>query len=225
MTMDLSNIDRYGAAVLPALLNPTECNTVIALWDAPEATFRKEVVMARHGYGSGRYRYFAYPLPAPVAALRETLYPPLAEIANRWAEALKQPHIFPARHADFLARCHLGGQSRPTPLLLRYEEGDWNALHQDVYGPHIFPLQVAVLLSKPDADFTGGAFTLTEQRPRMQSRPEVVPLRQGDAVMFPVRERPVVGTRGVHRVQMRHGVSRLLSGTRFTLGIIFHDAT
>lgn len=186
--------------------------------------FRKEVVMAHHGYGSGRYRYFAYPLPKPVAALRAALYPPLAEIANRWADQLKLPDIYPAHHADFLARCHLGGQARPTPLLLRYETGDWNALHQDVYGPHIFPLQVAILLSQPDKDFTGGAFTLTEQRPRMQSRPEVVPLNRGDAVVFPVRDRPVTGARGVHRVQMRHGVSRLLSGTRFTLGIIFHDA-
>lgn len=224
MTYDLSDLDRYGAAVLPALLSPAECDAIIALWDGPEAMFRKEVVMARHGYGRGRYRYFAYPLPKPLAALREALYPPLAEVANLWADVLGQPDIYPSRHADFLARCHLGGQAKPTPLLLRYEEGDWNALHQDVYGPHIFPLQAAILLSRPSEDFTGGAFTLTEQRPRMQSRPEVVPLTQGDAVIFPVRERPVQGTRGPHRVQMRHGVSRLLSGTRFTLGIIFHDA-
>ncbi len=221
--MDLSNLDRHGAAILPALLNPAQCAEIIALWDDP-ATFRKEVVMARHGFGSGRYRYFGYPLVPPVAALRAALYPPLAEVANRWAATLGTADIYPAHHADFLARCALGGQDKPTPLLLRYEAGDWNALHQDVYGAHIFPLQVAILLSEPEADFTGGAFVLTEQRPRMQSRPEVVPLRRGDAVVFPVRERPVAGARGPYRVQMRHGVSRLLSGVRHTLGIIFHDA-
>jgi hypothetical protein len=221
--MDLTDLDRHGAARLPALLSPDQCAAIIALWDDPPA-FRKEVVMARHGYGRGRYRYFAYPLPQPVAALREALWPMLADVANRWAAMLGTGDIYPARHADFLARCALGGQDKPTPLLLRYEEGDWNALHQDVYGPHIFPLQAAILLSRPSQDFSGGAFVLTEQRPRMQSRPEVVPLGQGDAVIFPVRDRPVNGTRGVHRVQMRHGVSRLLSGTRYTLGIIFHDA-
>ncbi|QGP79280.1 2OG-Fe(II) oxygenase [Sphingobium sp. CAP-1] len=221
--MDLTDLDRHGAARLPALLSPDQCAAIIALWDDP-AAFRKEVVMARHGYGSGRYRYFAYPLPAPVAALRETLYPALAAVANRWAAMLGTGDIYPARHADFLARCALSGQDKPTPLLLRYEAGDWNALHQDVYGPHIFPLQAAILLSQPDRDFTGGAFLLTEQRPRMQSRPEVVPLSQGDAVIFPVRDRPVIGGRGVHKVQMRHGVSRLLSGVRHMLGLIFHDA-
>lgn len=221
---DLADLDRHGAAVIPGLLAADACAAMIRLWSDPQALFRKDVEMAHHGYGSGRYRYFACPLPEPVAALREALYPPLAEIANRWADQLNLPDIYPARLTDFLIRCHLGGQSRPTPLLLRYEAGDWNALHQDVYGPHIFPLQAAILLSRPDADFTGGAFTLTEQRPRMQSRPEVVALNQGDAVIFPVRERPVAGARGIHRVQMRHGVSRLLSGTRFTLGIIFHDA-
>lgn len=221
--MNLDDLDRHGAARLPALLSPDQCAAIIALWDDP-AAFRKEVVMARHGYGSGRYRYFAYPLPQPIAALREALWPALADIANRWAAMLGTGDIYPARHADFLARCALGGQDKATPLLLRYEAGDWNALHQDVYGPHIFPLQAAILLSQPDRDFTGGAFVLTEQRPRMQSRPEVVPLAQGDAVVFPVRDRPVAGARGVHRVQMRHGVSRLLSGTRYTLGIIFHDA-
>ena len=221
--MDLSDLDRHGAARLPALLTPTECAELIALWDQP-AWFRKEVVMARHGYGSGRYRYFGYPLPEPVAGLRTRLYPALAEVANRWAAMLGKRDIFPARHADFLARCALGGQDKATPLMLRYEEGDWNALHQDVYGPHVFPLQLAVLLSAPERDFTGGAFVLTEQRPRMQSRPEVVPLAQGDAVVFPVRERPVTGARGAYQVQMRHGVSRLLSGVRYTLGIIFHDA-
>lgn len=221
--MDLSDLDRHGAARLPALLTPAQCAAIVALWDDP-AAFRKEVVMQRHGYGSGCYRYFAYPLPEPVAALRDALYPALAEVANRWAAMLGSGDIYPARHADFLARCALAGQDKPTPLLLRYEAGDWNALHQDVYGPQIFPIQAAVLLSEPDRDFTGGAFLLTEQRPRMQSRPEVVPLRQGDAVVFPVRERPVPGPRGAHRVQMRHGVSRLLSGVRHMLGIIFHDA-
>lgn len=220
---DLSGLDRYGAAVLPGLLSPEACAGMIALWD-DAACFRKEVDMARHGYGRGRYRYFADPLPAAVAALREGLYPSLAQVANRWAEQLGGPEIYPARHADFLARCHLAGQDKPTPLLLRYGAGDWNALHQDVYGPAIFPLQAAILLSRPGEDFTGGAFVLSEQRPRMQSRPEVVELAQGDAVIFPVRERPVAGARGVHRVQMRHGVSRLHGGTRFVLGIIFHDA-
>ena len=221
--MDLTDLDRHGAARLPALLSPDQCAEMIALWDRPD-TFRKEVVMARHGYGSGRYRYFTYPLPDPVAALREALYPALASIANRWAEALGDAPIYPARHADFLARCALAGQDKATPLLLRYEAGDWNALHQDVYGPAIFPLQAAILLSRPGRDFTGGAFTLTEQRPRMQSRPEVVPLDQGDAVIFPVRDRPVIGARGPHRVQMRHGVSRIVSGSRHVLGLIFHDA-
>ncbi|HUD93762.1 2OG-Fe(II) oxygenase [Sphingobium sp.] len=221
--MNLDDLDRHGAARLPALLSPDQCAAIISLWDDP-AAFRKEVVMARHGYGSGRYRYFTYPLPQPVAALREALWPALAMQANRWAEILETGDIYPARHADFLARCALGGQDKATPLLLRYEKGDWNALHQDVYGPHIFPLQAAILLSQPDRDFSGGGFVLTEQRPRIQSRPEVVPLVQGDAVIFPVRDRPVIGTRGIQRVQMRHGVSRLLSGTRYTLGIIFHDA-
>ena len=180
--------------------------------------------MARHGYGRGVYRYFGYPLPDPVAALRAKFYVPLADIANRWAECLGSENRFPAEHAEYLKRCHRAGQGRPTPLLLRYGAGDWNALHQDLYGEHVFPLQVAILLSRPGMDFTGGEFVLTEQRPRMQSRPEVVPLEQGDAVVFPVRERPVKGSRGWHRVNMRHGVSRLRSGERLTLGIIFHDA-
>jgi hypothetical protein len=221
--MTLSDLDTHGAAVLPALIDPDQCARIAALWDDP-AVFRKEVVMARHGFGSGRYRYFTYPLPDPVAALRERLYPALATVANRWAGMLGTGDIYPAHHADFLARCALGGQDKATPLLLRYEAGDWNALHQDVYGPHIFPLQAALLLSRPGTDFTGGAFVLTGQRPRMQSRPEVVTLDQGDAVVFPVRDRPVMGTRGVHRVRMRHGVSRLLTGTRMMLGLIFHDA-
>ena len=221
--MDLTDLDTHGAAILPRLLSPEQCAQMAALWDAP-AAFRKEVVMARHGFGRGRYRYFGYPMADPVADLRARLYPPLAMVANRWALQMGTGDIFPDTHADFLRGGLLHGQDKPTPLLLRYETGDWNALHQDVYGPHIFPLQVAILLSRPREDFTGGEFILTEQRPRMQSRPEVVPLRQGDAVVFPVRDRPVAGTRGPYRVQMRHGVSRLRSGHRMTLGIISHDA-
>ena len=217
-----AELDTHGCAVLPGLLDAAQCAGLRAAWDARDR-FRSEVVMARHGYGRGAYRYFAYPLPEPVAALRPALYPPLAGIANRWAEVLGTPG-FPDAHADFLARCHAAGQTRPTPLLLRYETDDWNALHQDLYGEHVFPLQVAILLSRPGEDFTGGERVLTEQRPRMQSRAEVVPLGQGDAVVFPVRERPVRGTRGWHRRAMRHGVSRVRSGLRFTLGLIFHDA-
>jgi hypothetical protein len=216
-------LDAHGCALLPALLSAKECASLIAAWDQRER-FRTEVVMARHGYGRGAYRYFDHPLPDRVGGLRAALYPPLAAIANIWSEALGAEARYPADHDSFLARCHAAGQTRPTPLLLRYEAGDWNALHQDVYGDHVFPLQVAVLLSEPDADFTGGEFVLAEQRPRMQSRPEVVPLRRGDAVVFPVRERPVRGSRGWHRRSMRHGVSRVRSGLRFTLGIIFHDA-
>jgi uncharacterized protein len=219
-----AELDLHGCAVLPGLVAPGEAGGLRAGWDE-RRRYRSEVVMARHGYGEGAYRYFAYPLPKPVAALREALYPPLAAIANRWAARLGADAIYPARHADFLARCHAAGQVRPTPLLLRYEAGDWNALHQDVYGALVFPLQVAVLLSEPGADFTGGELVLTEQRPRMQSRAEVVPLGLGDAVVFPVRERPAQGRSGWHRRAMRHGVSRLRSGLRFTLGIIFHDAT
>ena len=181
--------------------------------------------MARHGYGRGEYKYFEYPLPETIAALRTAFYTRLAPFANRWNEALGTAVRYPDAHADFLDRCHRAGQERPTPLLLRYTEGDFNALHQDVYGEHLFPLQAMVLLSAPEKDFTGGEFVLTEQRPRMQSRAEVVPLRQGQGVVFPVRERPVHGTRGVYRVNMRHGVSRLHSGRRHTLGVIFHDGT
>ncbi|MDP3173675.1 MAG: 2OG-Fe(II) oxygenase [Phenylobacterium sp.] len=216
-------LDARGNAVLPGLLSIEECGALAALY-AQEAPFRSRVVMARHGYGQGEYRYFAYPLPDLVASLRASLYPHLAPIANRWNAAMGLPARYPPAHADFLSRCHEAGQRRPTPLLLQYGEGDYNCLHQDIYGEHVFPLQVAVLLSAPGADFTGGEFVLTEQRPRMQSRAEVVPLNQGDAVVFAVRERPVQGTRGTYRVNMRHGVSRLRSGARRTMGVIFHDA-
>ena len=226
MSIDWSSaeaeLNMHGSAVLPGLLNATQCTRLRDSWDERDR-FRNEVVMAWHGYGSGAYRYFAYPLPEPVAALRTALYPPLARIANLWAEALGTPAL-PDTHAEFLARCHAAGQTRPTPLLLRYEAGDWNALHQDLYGEHVFPLQVAILLSRPGADFTGGQLVLTEQRPRMQSRAEIVPLAQGDAVVFPVHGRPVKGARGWHRRAIRHGVSRVRSGLRFTLGLIFHDA-
>ena len=216
------DLDEHGFAILPALLNEAECTALRDGWD-DRSRYRSEVIMARHGYGSGAYRYFAYPLPPKVAELRTALYPPLAAIANRWAERLGGEH-YPATHEDYLERCHRVGQQRPTPLILRYSAGDWNALHQDVYGAELFPLQVAVLLSEPDEDFTGGEFVLAEQRPRMQSRASVVPLRRGDAVAFPVRERPAPGRSGWHKRAMRHGVSRIHSGLRFTLGIIFHDA-
>ena len=216
-------LDSCGAAVLGGLLDPAACAALIALYDDP-ARFRSRVVMARHGFGRGEYQYFADPLPPLVAGLRAALYPPLAAIANRWAEALGETTRFPDDHAAFLARCRAGGQTRPTPLLLRYGPGDYNCLHQDLYGAHVFPLQVAVLLSEPSEDFSGGEFVLTEQRPRMQSRAEVVPLGRGDAVVFPVHHRPVQGTRGVYWVTMRHGVSRLRGGSRHTLGVIFHDA-
>lgn len=228
--MDLTNwsgvsdaLDAYGCALLPSILTPAECASLAAAWDDRER-FRSEVVMARHGFGRGAYRYFDHPLPSPVAELRAAFYPPLADIANLWAERLGEAGRYPADHESFLARCRAAGQSRPTPLLLRYEAGDWNALHQDVYGETLFPLQVAILLSSPGEDFTGGEFVLAEQRPRQQSRAEVVPLAQGDAVVFPVRDRPAAGARGWHRRAMRHGVSRLRSGLRFTLGLIFHDS-
>lgn len=216
-----TSLDARGYCVLPRLLSPDACDTAIATWEEP--VFRKRIVMAHKGYGAGEYQYFAYPLPPLVTRLRESLYPPLAQIANAWWRALGRPE-FPATLPEFLALCHAADQRRPTPLLLRYAAGDFNCLHQDVYGPLMFPLQVAILLSAPGQDFAGGEFVLTEQRPRMQSRVEVVPLARGDAVIFAVRERPRVGTRGIHRVTMRHGVSPLRSGLRYTLGVIFHDA-
>lgn len=212
-----------GCALIPGLLDRAACETTAACYEQ-DALFRSTVVMARHGFGRGEYRYFTNPLPPLVQRLRETLYPPLAAIANRWPAAVGAPERYPEAHADYLARCHAAGQLRPTPLLLRYGPGDFNCLHQDLYGALHFPLQAAILLSEPGRDFQGGEFVLTEQRPRMQSRVEVVPLRQGDAVVFPVRERPVRGARGIYRVNLRHGVSRLRSGRRFTLGVIFHDA-
>jgi hypothetical protein len=216
-------LDDFGCALLPGLLDQEQCAAYAAAY-GDEGLYRSRVVMERHGFGRGEYRYFAYPLPAHLAALRTALYPPLARIANRWQAVLGQDLHFPAEHAQFLARCHAAGQEKPTPLLLRYGAGDYNCLHQDLYGEHVFPLQVAVLLSRPGVDFDGGEFVLTEQRPRMQSRAEVVPLAQGDAVVFPVSQRPLQGTRGVYRVNMRHGVSRIRRGSRHTLGIIFHDA-
>ncbi|WUR16211.1 2OG-Fe(II) oxygenase [[Empedobacter] haloabium] len=216
-------LNTAGCARVPGVLSAAECAALAGLYPR-EALFRSRVVMARHGFGQGEYQYFAYPLPDLVATLRETMYGPLAAIANRWQAALDLPVRFPARHAEFLARCHDAGQARPTPLLLQYQAGDYNCLHQDLYGEHVFPLQAAFLLSRPGADFSGGEFVLTEQRPRMQSRVEVVPLGLGDCVIFPVHHRPVNGTRGIYRVNMKHGVSRVRSGWRHTLGVIFHDA-
>jgi hypothetical protein len=218
-----AGLDAYGCATTGALLSPQECATLAETYEA-DASFRSRIVMARHGFGRGEYKYFAYPLPEAVAELRTGLYPRLASIANRWNSALGTNTRYPAEHVAYIARCRKAGQARPTPLLLQYGPGDYNCLHQDVYGELVFPLQVTVLLSRPSIDFEGGEFVLTEQRPRMQSRAEVVPLRQGEAVIFPVRYRPVRGTRGVYRVNMRHGVSRIRSGQRHTLGVIFHDA-
>jgi hypothetical protein len=217
-------LDTQGSAVTPGLLARAECDALVALY-AEEARFRSRVVMARHGFGRGEYKYFAYPLPDLIRDLRASLYPPLAPIANRWTAAMGQDVRYPDDHAEFLARCHAAGQTKPTPLLLAYGDGDYNCLHQDLYGEHVFPLQVAILLSEPGRDFTGGEFVMTEQRPRMQSRPMVLPLGQGDAVVFAVHHRPVAGTRGTYRVNLRHGVSRVRSGRRHTAGIIFHDAS
>jgi hypothetical protein len=218
-----THLDGYGWAMLKTLLTADECASVAGLYE-DDRRFRSHVVMARHGFGRGEYKYFAYPLPDTVAALRAALYPRLAPIANRWNESMSIDVRFPDGLDEFIRRCHKAGQTRPTPLLLQYGAGDFNALHQDVYGEHVFPLQTTILLSEPEKDFTGGEFVLTEQRPRMQSRAEVVPLRRGDAVVFAVRDRPVQGTRRTYRVALRHGVSRLRSGHRHTVGVIFHDA-
>ena len=218
-----SELDAQGCAVLKGLVTPEECRALAALY-GEDKIFRSRIVMGRHGFGRGEYKYFAYPLPHPIAELRPLLYARLQSIANRWNEAMGIDIRYPESHEAFLKRCHDAGQPRPTPLLLQYETGDYNCLHQDLYGEHIFPLQVAILLSEPRRDFEGGEFVLTEQRPRMQSRAEVVPLGQGDGVAFAVHVRPVQGTRGVYRVNMRHGVSRLRSGRRHTVGVIFHDA-
>ena len=217
-------LDEQGSALLPCVLSPQECHALAGLY-AEDSLFRSRVVMGSHGFGRGEYKYFSYPLPDMIQGLRTALYPRLAPIANRWNVAMGIAVRYPEQHAEFIQRCHDAGQLRPTPLLLQYGEGDYNCLHQDLYGEHVFPIQVAILLSEPEKDFTGGEFVLTEQRPRMQSRPEVVPLRQGGAVAFAVHHRPVQGTRGTYRVNLRHGVSRLRSGKRYTAGIIFHDAT
>jgi uncharacterized protein len=218
----VADLDTHGSAIAPSVLGPGECTALAGTY--VEERFRSRVVMAQHGFGRGEYKYFAYPLPDVVAELRTALYPHLAGIANRWNESMGSPVRYPGHHAAFLQRCHRAGQTRPTPLLLRYGEGDYNCLHQDLYGKHVFPLQVTVLLSVPGRDFTGGEFVLAEQRPRRQSRAEVVCLDQGDAVIFPVHHRPIKGSRGTYRVTLRHGVSRVRSGHRQTLGIIFHDA-
>ncbi len=216
-------LDRYGCATVPELLTPSECDSLASLYGNDDI-YRSRVVMRRHGFGSGEYKYFKYPLPRVIGDLRTSIYPHLAPIANRWNEMLRIDVRYPAQHAEFLRRCHEAGQVNPTPLILEYGQDDYNCLHQDLYGQHVFPLQLAILLSEPARDFTGGEFVMTEQRPRMQSRAEVVPLAKGDAVVFAVDSRPVQGTRGTYRVKLRHGVSRLRSGRRHTVGIIFHDA-
>jgi hypothetical protein len=217
------DLDTGGCAVIPRLLAPDDCRVLASLY-AKDSVFRSHIIMQRHGFGRGEYKYFRYPLPNLVGELRTALYPHLAPIANRWYEQMHLRTRFPRTHGEFIARCHAAGQERPTPLLVQYVADDYNCLHQDLYGDHVFPLQVAVLLAQPGQDFTGGEFVLTEQRPRMQSRAEVVPLTQGDAVVFTVQHRPVTGSRGSYRVNIRHGVSRIRSGLRHTLGIIFHDA-
>jgi len=219
----IADLDAQGCAVLRGLLSPDECRAITALYP-DDKHFRSRIVMGRHGFGRGEYKYFSYPLPDLIAELRPALYAHLTGIANRWNETMGIAIRYPDRHEAFLQRCHDAGQARPTPLLLQYGAGDYNCLHQDLYGEHVFPLQVAILLSEPGRDFEGGEFVLTEQRPRMQSRPEVVPLRQGDAVAFAVHHRPVQGTRGFYRVNLRHGVSQIRSGHRHTVGVIFHDA-
>ena len=219
----IAALDERGYAVVRGLLDPASCGALAALYDCEER-FRSRVVMARHNFGSGEYKYLRYPLPAEVSALREALYPRLVPLANRWHERLRLRPRFPPSLGAYLARCHAAGQRRPTPLILKYERGDYNCLHQDLYGDFVFPIQATILLSRPGRDFAGGEFLLVEQRPRMQSKGEVVPLEEGDAVLFAVSHRPVAGARGFYRTTMRHGVSRLHSGRRFTLGIIFHDA-
>jgi uncharacterized protein len=218
-----ADLGARGNAVAERVLSAEQCHELTTLY-ADEAPFRSRVIMSRHGFGRGEYKYFTYPLPTVVAELRTALYPHLAPVANEWNAKLGIDVEYPRTHDAFLERCHQAGQTLPTPLLLQYEQDDYNCLHQDIYGEHIFPLQIAVLLSAPEKDFTGGEFVMTEQRPRMQTRPEVVPLKQGDGVIFAVRERPVQGTRGIYRVNLRHGVSRIRSGHRHTLGVIFHDA-
>lgn len=215
-------IEAQGYAV-QHMLDPAVCRDVARMWEA-DGSFRKHIIMQQHAYGRGEYRYFAYPLPDIVARLRETLYPPLAEIANAWRRTLREAGSFPPSLPEFIEQCHAAGQTRPTPLMLRYGPGDFNCLHQDLYGDLVFPLQVVILLSEPGHDFTGGEFLLVEQRPRAQSRAEIVPLSQGDAAIFPVHHRPAMGTKGPYRLTMRHGVSRIRSGDRQTLGLIFHDA-
>jgi hypothetical protein len=217
------DLDAQGSAIIEHLLSPGECRAIAGLYPE-DGIFRSRVVMGRHGFGRGEYKYFSYPLPDLVAGLRTAVYPHLVPTANRWNKAMGIDVRYPEKHADFIQRCHQAGQVRPTPLLLRYGAGDYNCLHQDLYGEHVFPLQLAILLSEPERDFTGGEFVMTEQRPRMQSRPLVVPLRQGDGVVFAVHNRPVQGARGVYRVNLRHGVSCIRSGHRHTLGVIFHDA-
>jgi uncharacterized protein len=216
-------LNAAGAAVLPGLLDAAQCRALAKLY-ADESLFRSRIVMSRHGFGRGEYQYFRYPLPPLVAKLRRSLYPRLVPVANRWNEAMGVAVRYPPRHEEFIQRCHATGQTRPTPLLLKYHVEDYNCLHQDLYGEHVFPLQVTVLLSQPGEDFEGGEFVLTEQRPRMQSRAEVISLRQGDAAVFAVNHRPAQGTRGLYRVKLRHGVSRVRCGERYTLGVIFHDA-
>jgi hypothetical protein len=218
-----AELDAHGAACLPWLITPDECRTLAGLFGDDDA-FRSRVVMARHGFGQGEYRYFRHPLPPLIAALRRTVYPRLVPLANRWQEAMGLPARFPCTHEAFVRRCHAAGQTRPTPLLLRYDAGDYNCLHQDVYGEQVFPLQLVLLLSQPGRDFDGGEFVMTEQRPRMQTRPMVLPLQRGDAAIIAVRQRPVRGARGFYRANLRHGVSRVRSGQRFTAGVIFHDA-
>jgi uncharacterized protein len=217
------DLDAQGNAIIKGLLTPGECHSLANLYST-DNLFRSHVVMARHGFGRGEYKYFSYPLPALISGLRTAIYPYLVPIANRWNVAMNLAVRYPLNHADFIERCHQAGQARPTPLLLQYGADDYNCLHQDLYGEHVFPLQLAILLSEPERDFTGGEFVMTEQRPRMQSRPMVVPLRQGDGIVFAVHNRPVKGSRGAYRVNLRHGVSRVRSGHRHTLGIIFHDA-